>query len=303
MNGGKSQVQDALAALVRKVLPGMAVRQEVPLWRVVADMGFNLDELTPELRHRPHAMSVDIVATDFESTIAFEYQGEQHYSTGHGRMNKTMSDVLWDQALDEEKQWVLERVGVPVVQVPFDVPMDTRVLSKMIVLAQAETREMQLEMQVCQSCGRRFPMSRLEDGLCAVCTRKSLDKESDDKTQQDIDEDASDTAYDAEVTDSISPIPSVTSGRQHNEHQTLRRAHMNANAGRNGMRTNGSNAMVNERQAESLRRRREQERARRKRLRDEYKQTPEYAERKQREREWRHARYIEAKARRDGKKR
>lgn len=167
-----SEAQDSLADLVRQTLPWMSVRQEVPLCSIVSAAGYSVDEIAVELRHRPSAMSVDVFATDLSDSIAFEYQGEQHYAS-RGRMNASENAVRRDQALDAEKAWILQRIGVPIVQVAYDDPLSKRFLRRRIDDATDDMIATRMQLVPCASCGRLFPAERLDDGMCARCA--SLD--------------------------------------------------------------------------------------------------------------------------------
>lgn len=165
---GRSDAQDSLADLVRQAMPWMSARQEVPLSSIVSAAGYTMDEIAIELRHRPGDMSVDIYATDFSDAVAFEYQGEQHYRS-IGVMNATENAVRYDQVLDAEKAWVLQRVGVPIVQVAYDDPLSKRFLLKRIDAAREEVAALRMQLVPCASCGRLFPSERLDGGLCHRC--------------------------------------------------------------------------------------------------------------------------------------
>lgn len=262
---GKSDAQDSLADLVRQTMPWMSVRQEVPLSSIVSAAGYSTDEIAVELRHRPSDMSVDIYATDLADAIAFEYQGEQHYRTA-GRMNTSVNAVRYDQTLDAEKAWILQRIGVPIVQVAYDDPLSKRFLQQRIMEAREEVAALRMQLTPCSSCGRLFPTERLEDGLCHRCV---------------TDEDADCTAsrYDVPGDANDDTRHNITSGSR-------RRAGMHKSGNRSSADT------------EALARRRERLRAERKARRDEYRKSEEYADMMERRRVMRHERYLEAKQRR-----
>ena len=167
--GGKSHAQDELADKIGYAFPNATVKQEVPIGTVIATHGFSPDEIARELGHKPHRMSVDIMMTSSECECAFEYQGEQHYSA-KGNMNASSSALLWDQALDEEKAWILNRIGVPIVQVPFDEYVDTSVIMHDIDAALDTLHDNESELVACSGCGRLFPYDKLDgDGMCNKC--------------------------------------------------------------------------------------------------------------------------------------
>lgn len=176
---GKSDAQDSLADLVRQTMPWMSVRQEVPLSSIVSAAGYSTDEIAAELRHRPSDMSVDIYATDLSDAIAFEYQGEQHYR-GVGTMNATGNAVRYDQTLDAEKSWILQRVGVPIVQIAYDDPLSKHFLLRRIDEAREQVAELRMQLTPCSSCGRLFPSERLDEGLCHHCTSEQAEHGDDD---------------------------------------------------------------------------------------------------------------------------
>lgn len=165
---GRSKSQDMLAELVQRTFPNMTVRQEVPIGLIIDMSGYSVDELAIELRHKVHSMHVDVFATDSVKSVAFEYQGEQHYRSV-GKMNANANAVRWDQALDEEKAWVLQRVGVPIVQIAYDERTDGAIISHLVDRATDETLLFQSKLDTCQKCHRRFPHGRLCDGCCDEC--------------------------------------------------------------------------------------------------------------------------------------
>lgn len=242
-------------------MPWMSVRQEVPLSSIVSAAGYSTNEIAVELRHRPSDMSVDIYATDLSDAIAFEYQGEQHYRTA-GRMNASENAVRYDQTLDAEKAWILQRVGVPIVQIAYDDPLSKRFLQQRIADACEEVAALRMQLTPCASCGRLFPAERLDDGLCRRCV---------------ADEDADSTASSHDAHDMASH-DAAASGRR-----------------RAGMREDGR---VTHADADALARRRERLRAERKARRDEYRKSEEYADMMERRRVMRHEHYLEAKRRR-----
>lgn len=262
---GKSDAQDSLADLVRQTMPWMSVRQEVPLSSIVSAAGYSTDEIAVELRHRPSDMSVDIYATDLSDAIAFEYQGEQHYRTA-GRMNASENAVRYDQTLDAEKAWILQRIGVPIVQIAYDDPLSKRFLQQRIMEAREEVAALRMQLMPCSSCGRLFPAERLEDGLCYRCV----------------------TDEDADCAASRHDVPGdAHDGTRHDIASGSRR--------RAGMHKSGSRSSAD---TEALARRRERLRAERKARRDEYRKSEEYADMMERRRVMRHERYLEAKQRR-----
>lgn len=180
---GASDAQDALADMVAQLLPGMSVRQEVPLASVVEAHGYSMREMEAEThRHLPD-MRIDVYAISPGDSIAFEYQGEQHYASV-GNMNATSNDVAYDQLLDETKEWVLRRVGVPIVQIAYDDPLTPSFLRARMEDATRDADIFVSGMSVCESCGRRFPHDRLHGGICDAC-RESGDCDDDDSKDDD----------------------------------------------------------------------------------------------------------------------
>lgn len=165
-----SKAQDALAHLVAQALPSMHIAQEMPLSFVIQNHGYSVDEMSEELHHRFPEMYIDIFATDGTDSVAFEYQGKQHYaSVGH--MNATNNAVLYDQLLDEEKAWVLQRIGVPIVQVAYDDPITLDIVKHRIAEAQQEMDKLRASLVPCSTCGRLFPSDKLNNGECAYCRK------------------------------------------------------------------------------------------------------------------------------------
>ena len=168
---GKSKAQDALAGEIASFYPYSTVLQEVYIGKLVESQGYSVKEISKELGHKPHKMFVDIVIQDSERLVACEYHGEQHYHTV-GNMTATTADVLMNQQLDEEKAWILQRVGIPIVSVSYDTYIDESVLDEMISEAYQETDDFLSSYYVCDDCGRRFPSSQMTLGVCASCRGK-----------------------------------------------------------------------------------------------------------------------------------
>ena len=171
---GKSKPQDELAAKISGCFPSSHVSQEVYIGKLIEERGYDIDEIARELGNKPHRMFVDIVMRDSEKTVAFEYHGEQHYSLV-GNMTKTNAELLLNQALDREKDWILTRIGIPLVAVPFDMYIDDVVLSDAIDKAENEVSEAAARDShtPCDSCGRLFPSERLSFGICKRCAAEA----------------------------------------------------------------------------------------------------------------------------------
>lgn len=261
MKQGKSQAQDRIADIVSEAYPGMVVRQEVPIGDVIVASGYEPSELEPELRHRIHRMSIDVYATDYSTSFAIEYQGEQHYESV-GRMNETGNAVRWDQELDEEKMWVLQRVGVPIVQIAYDEPVSPAIIRHLVDRASEAMRGVQNALYVCNGCGRRFPRERLSNGLCVRCRGISDDDGEDDKYETD---------------------------RASDNH-----ARDEKEAARQERRRRWQEYKASDEYAE----RKRQSKEARKRAMEEYRQSDLYKQRKEEEKAWRKARREEEKERR-----
>lgn len=261
MPKSKSKAQAELADIVREAFPTATVRQEVPLGRLIDAAGYLPTEIARELGHSPHRMAVDVYAASSDMACAFEYQGEQHYRAA-GNMNASANALLWDQQLDEEKGWVLRRIGTPIVYVPFDAYVDAEVLSDMVADAVAEVDEARDELVACEGCGRLFPVSELRDGLCRRCvsqgTSRADDKAGIDRYGVSMGMYGSDMEDSAENADGEMPSMFTPEGR------TARKA---------------------------------ADKARRKAAREAYKQSPEYQRQKEEARRIRKERYREQKER------
>lgn len=164
----RSQAQEALAADLGEWFPFSRVRQEVYIGELVESHGYTLEEMARELGSRPHRLFCDIVLSDSDGDCAFEYHGEQHYHQ-IGGMTGTLAELDLNQHLDREKSWILERVGVPLVQIPYDAYVDSSVVSRMMEEASTELEAAQARLYVCDGCGRRFPLSELAGGMCRRC--------------------------------------------------------------------------------------------------------------------------------------
>ena len=167
-NKAKSMAQEALADDLGEWFPFSRVRQEVYIGELIESHGFTMDEIARELGNRPHRLFCDILLSDSDGDCAFEYHGEQHYHQ-IGGMTDTLLDLELNQHLDREKSWILERIGVPLVSIPYDAYVDSSVVARMMEEAAESLAEAQSKLYVCDECGRRFPASQLSGGLCHRC--------------------------------------------------------------------------------------------------------------------------------------
>lgn len=172
---GKSQAQERLAGEIAEWFPFARVRQEVYIGELIESHGFTMDEVAEELGRRPHRMFCDIHVSDSDGDFVVEYHGEQHYHVIEG-MTTTERALSLNQHLDREKSWILDRIGVPLVAVPYDAYVDESVLSRMLDEATAELAESQARLYVCDGCGRRFPQGRLAGGMCPACQERERER-------------------------------------------------------------------------------------------------------------------------------
>lgn len=180
---GKSKAQDNLMRDLVDWYPAAYIDDEVYIGDLIEERGYEISEIQAELGRKPHKMFVDIVVRDSDRTVAFEYHGEQHYSLV-GNMTKTTADLLLNQQLDQEKSWILERIGIPLVAVPFDMYVDESVIEHMIDDAYEQMEGNLSELSECPSCGRRFPASRLSHGACKRCLDREREQREDEKKQE-----------------------------------------------------------------------------------------------------------------------
>lgn len=164
----KSQAQQELADNLAEWFPFSRVRQEVYIGELIEARGFTMDEIGRELGRRPHRLFCDVVLSDSDGDCVFEYHGEQHYHQ-IGGMTDTLADLNLNQHLDREKSWILERIGVPLVAVPYDLYIDSSVATRMMEEASEELAVAQAKLYVCDACGRRFPQGMLTGGMCDRC--------------------------------------------------------------------------------------------------------------------------------------
>ena len=172
-DSAKSLAQAELAKSLEEWFPFSRVRQEVYIGELIESHGFTMGEIARELGNRPHRLFCDILLSDSDGDCVFEYHGEQHYHQ-IGGMTGTLAELELNQHLDREKSWILERIGVPLVSVPYDAYVDMSVATRMMEDASAELEVAQAKLYVCDECGRRFPSGMLTGGLCKVC----LDEEN-----------------------------------------------------------------------------------------------------------------------------
>lgn len=165
---GRSKAQDNLMRALENIYPLATLTDEVYIGDLIETNGYTIKEIQRELGHKPHKMFVDILMSDSEQTVAFEYNGRQHYET-IGNMTRTTADVLVNQQLDREKSWILARIGVPLVIIPYDTYLDDTVIARMIDDAAEECSRMRNKLTECSKCGRLFPPSALSNGICNAC--------------------------------------------------------------------------------------------------------------------------------------
>ena len=175
-DNGRSQAQDKLARQIAEAFPFSHVEQEVFINRIIEMHGYTVDEIRRELGHKPHKMFVDIYMRTSNGDYAFEYNGEQHYAQV-GNMTATKMALDANQMLDREKAWILTRIGVPIVQVPYDAYIDESVLDHLIEEASKEVEDEASKMYTCDICGRSFPGSQLVGGLCKACQEREQEKQ------------------------------------------------------------------------------------------------------------------------------
>ena len=178
----KSKAQEALATQLSEIYPFATVLQEVYIGKVIESQGFSVEEISKELGRKPHKMFVDIMIQDSEMTVACEYNGEQHYHQV-GNMTATSADVLLNQQLDEEKAWILQRIGIPIVTVAYDTYIDESVFDTMVSEAYEEMEDFLSSYYICDECERRFPKSQIKMGICPTC-RKNHIQEVEEYSQQ-----------------------------------------------------------------------------------------------------------------------
>lgn len=168
---GRSQAQERLAGQLAGWFPFRRVRQEVYVGELIESHGYSMDEIARELGHRPHRMFVDVLLSDSEGECAFEYHGEQHYHVVDG-MTATERALSLNQHLDREKSWILERIGVPLVAVPYDMYIDEEVIARLMDEAAERVDAAHAALDECEGCGRHFPGEVLAGGLCRRCQRE-----------------------------------------------------------------------------------------------------------------------------------
>ena len=194
MTKGKSQAQDGIVKIVNEAFPYAYVSEETHIKVLIERQGYTVDEIARELGHKPHRMFVDITIRDSTGTYCIEYDGEQHFKQV-GSMTATASALNLNKELDREKSWILSRIGIPLVRIPYDAYVDTSVISDMIDEASIECEKEQHEYYVCDRCGRRFPANMLENGKCKRCLEEIAKEEAAataESTFDEIDYDADD---------------------------------------------------------------------------------------------------------------
>lgn len=178
---GRSKAQDRLMHRIEELYPASYIEDEVYIGKLIEERGYTVKEIERELGHHMHKMFVDIVMRDSDRTVAFEYHGEQHYSLV-GNMTKTTADLLMNQQLDQEKSWILYRIGIPLVAIPFDMYIDDSVIENLIDKSTAEVVESLSNYSSCECCNRLFPKTDFNvEGICKSCIEKAQSADEDDK--------------------------------------------------------------------------------------------------------------------------
>lgn len=172
---GRSKAQEELAARIGEWMPFARIRQEVYVGELIEAHGYSADEIARELGNRLHRLFCDIYVSDSDGDFVVEYHGEQHYHVVEG-MTSTERALALNQHLDREKSWILERIGVPLVAVPYDSYVDEEVLMRLLDDATHATQAAQSELYLCDDCGRRFPSRLLSGGLCQRCRKAEAER-------------------------------------------------------------------------------------------------------------------------------
>lgn len=165
---GRSEAQNLLAEFLATENPFSSLEQEVPIGRLIEEAGYTKQEIESELRFKVKKMSVDIVLTDSSGRIAFEYNGEQHYNVVKGMTNDKVA-LLLNQQLDRQKHDVLLRIGIPLVTIPFDAYLDSKVIKKMVQDSRKELAGENAGLFPCDGCGRLYRKPDLTYGYCRRC--------------------------------------------------------------------------------------------------------------------------------------
>lgn len=179
----KSKAQANLLNKLEELYPDARFREEVYIGDTIKDRGYTIDEIKRELGHKPHKMFVDIVMQEIDRTIAFEYHGEQHFALV-GNMTKTASDLLTNKALDEEKSWILERIGIPLVSIPYDMYLDAEIIENLIYESTQRVISNNSSLIDCVSCGRLFPNSIMPNGVCHSCLQEDDEQEKQQRKEE-----------------------------------------------------------------------------------------------------------------------
>lgn len=179
----KSRPQTALREKLEELYPDAYIKEEEYIMDLIKERGYTPKEIEKELGHAPHRMFCDIVMRESDRTVVFEYHGEQHYSCV-GNMTKTTADVMLNQKLDQEKSWILERIAIPLVAVPYDQYIDERIIEDMIEESYNNVINTHSALSECPECGRAFPSIVLPNGLCQSCWDKVYGDKENEKEQQ-----------------------------------------------------------------------------------------------------------------------
>ena len=184
---GKSKAQDELKERLEDLYPLSNITDEEYIGDLIKEQGYTLNEMKNELGHKPHKMFVDIIMRDAQRTIAFEYHGEQHFAL-IGNMTKTRADLLANQMLDEEKSWILERIGIPLVSIPYDMYIDAEIIEQLIAESTKRVIKNNATLTECDNCQRSFPPNQLKHGLCASCVEKVREQNNENTREPKLTE-------------------------------------------------------------------------------------------------------------------
>jgi hypothetical protein len=164
----KSAGQTRLYELVRTAYPETQIKQDLNLRKFTRGLGYGWNELSQEYGQTLAPIIADVVL--FKPLMIFEYNGEQHYRfTAHWHGDAEGYREALER--DNQKIWLCQRLGIPMVVFSFDENMSAETLAEKIEAAEKRTVLLP-GYRVCSSCGLVRAENSINDaGICVACLR------------------------------------------------------------------------------------------------------------------------------------
>lgn len=173
-NYSKSKGQTHLYEIVVDIFPDAQIKQDLNLGKFLRKKGYSWAEFGREYGASLAPLIADIVV--FEPFIILEYNGEQHYRfTSHWHGDK--NGFKKAQERDNQKIWLCQRLGIPLVIFKFDEDINRESVKKKIKESMA-TAEILPGFKECPQCERILSPKHFNNkNLCVNCQRDNKHSE------------------------------------------------------------------------------------------------------------------------------